>query len=99
MTFEKREDHVLKEFERRKSRQLTAIVLALFLLFSLLWKIRHPGIVLGELSRPAAFVLELILIAAFVLFSALNWRCPACGRYLGPNISPRGCRKCGARLR
>jgi hypothetical protein len=96
---QKREEEVLKEFERRRSRQLTAIVLALFLLFSLLWKIGHPGILLGELSRSAATVLEVILIAAFVLFSAFNWRCPACGRYLGPNINPRGCRNCRARLR
>jgi di/tricarboxylate transporter len=98
MTPEKREEQFRKEFERRRSRQLAGIALVVFLLVSLLWKIGHPGFLLRELSRSAAAVLELVTIAAFLLFSALNWRCPACGRYLGPNINIRGCRKCGARL-
>ncbi len=42
-------------------------------------------------------------IAALVLaaagFSWLNWRCPACGKYLGKGLSPNHCPKCGVALR
>lgn len=88
----------VREFRRRKARQVYAIILAVFLLISLVWKMGHPGFFLGELSRPTVSLLEIIVIAGFLLFSTVNWRCPACGRYLGPDIDPRGCRKCGAKL-
>lgn len=99
MTKENRERQVIREFGRRRARQLAAVVAVIFLMISLLWKMGHPGVLLGELSRSTVTALEVILIAGFVLFSSLNWRCPACGRYLGADINPRGCRKCGARLR
>ena len=91
-------DKLVREFRRRKTRQVYAVILVVFLLVSLVWKMGHPGFFLGGLSRPTVSLLELIVIAGFLLFSAVNWRCPACGRYLGANIDSRGCRKCGAKL-
>ena len=38
----------------------------------------------------------LVLVAAG--FSWLNWRCPACGKYLGNRLSPDHCPKCGVAL-
>ncbi len=35
----------------------------------------------------------LVLVAAG--FSWLNWRCPACGKYLGRGLSPTQCPECG----
>ncbi len=99
MASRKQEGEIFREFKRRRTRQLTAIALALFSLLSLAWKLNHPGLLLGELSRTTVTALEIIFIAAFALFSGLNWRCPACNRYLGRDINPPGCRKCGARLR
>ena len=40
----------------------------------------------------------LCLVVAALIFSFLNWRCPACNGYLGRTISPRFCAKCGAVL-
>jgi len=41
----------------------------------------------------------LVLMAAVVmLFSARNWRCPACNRYLGRGLNPRFCARCGVSL-
>jgi len=38
----------------------------------------------------------LLLVAAG--FSWLNWRCPACRRYLGRRLSPSHCPRCGVAL-
>lgn len=39
-----------------------------------------------------------VLIAGVLGFSLRNWRCPACGGYLGKAISPKFCSKCGVPL-
>jgi Zn finger protein HypA/HybF involved in hydrogenase expression len=53
----------------------------------------------GQFSKHTILVLQVLVIAAFTGFSAANWRCPACNKYLGQDINRRMCRKCGARLR
>lgn len=35
------------------------------------------------------------LVFAAAGFSWLNWRCPACEKYLGRGLSPAQCPKCG----
>jgi rRNA maturation endonuclease Nob1 len=40
-----------------------------------------------------------VVIIAFIGFSAFNWRCPSCKRYLGADINRHMCKKCGTRLR
>jgi len=39
------------------------------------------------------------LVLAAAAFSWLNWRCPACAKYLGKSLSPHHCPKCGVELR
>ncbi len=38
------------------------------------------------------------LVLAAAAFSWLNWRCPACAKYLGFSLSPDCCPKCGVAL-
>lgn len=89
---------VIRRFRHRRSRQLAAIAAVIVLLVSILWKMNHPGVLTGEISRTVALFLEGALIAAFLFYSAYNWRCPSCGRYLGGDISPSRCRACGIRF-
>jgi hypothetical protein len=42
---------------------------------------------------------QIVLISAFIVFSAFNWRCPSCKKYLGNDISRRICKHCRIRLR
>ncbi|MEB2345793.1 MAG: hypothetical protein OZ948_13760 [Deltaproteobacteria bacterium] len=49
-------------------------------------------------------LLPILLGAAFLLgvavvFSWVNWRCPACRRHLGPRWNPHHCMACGFILR
>lgn len=89
---------VMKDFALRQGRQFVAIGVTLALLLVLVMLYKNPGY-LGSFTKDTVFAFQSILIAAFIGFSAVNWRCPSCGKYLGNNINRRGCRHCGVRLR
>ena len=90
---------VKEEFAAKRKRQLILIgpVVAVLIGFSLVANEPSDGDVLG---LPAAVVVALLglLIVGTVVFSLLNWRCPACKTYLGKEISPNFCPKCGVAL-
>lgn len=88
-----------EEFAAKRRRQLLAAI---------------PGIagvlaiaVLGEATGGIRFGLApamwqplgIGIIVGVVGFSLYNWRCPACGRYLGRGWNPAYCAKCGIALR
>jgi len=89
---------IVKEFHRLQSRQIIAIAITLFsvMLCAVLYK--RPG-VLGDFSKGTLFGAQVVAIASFLVYSSVNWRCPSCGKMLGPDIHRRGCKKCGVRLR
>lgn len=89
---------VVQEFRHRRNRQIAAIAIAVFLLIALLYRHSHPGLIFGEISKTAVTIGEIAIMVGFIIFSAGNWRCPACGRYLGSNINLRRCRKCRTAL-
>jgi hypothetical protein len=88
---------IIQDFGACRGRQLLAIGVALFLVLCLALLYKHP--VLGELSKNTAFGAEVIVIAAFIGFTSINWRCPSCNKFLGHDIDVRFCRKCRSRLR
>lgn len=60
---------------------------------------KTTGLVLW--SIPVAVFLPIFIVAfLFVLiFSLINWKCPACRKYLGRSFYPNYCSKCGVALR
>jgi hypothetical protein len=86
------------EFGVRQSRQFLAIAATLFLLLFLALLYKRPDF-FGEFSKNTILVAENVIFAAFIGFSAFNWRCPSCKKYLGKDINSRTCKKCGTRLR
>lgn len=89
---------IVRIFELRRGRQLAAICAALFLVLFLALLYQRPTAA-GVFSKKTIYAAQVIVIAAFIGFSCLNWRCPACNKYLGGDIYRRCCRKCGVRLR
>lgn len=98
MKQEKENKKVMEIFRERQGRQFVAIAMSLVILVFLTLLYKRPDI-LGEFSRNTIFATQLLVIAAFVGFSALNWRCPSCNKYLGKDINKCVCKKCGTRLR
>ncbi len=98
MIQERDNKQVVRDFGLRKSRQLLAIAVTLVLLLFLVLLHKHPDLI-GEFSKDTIFAAQIVLIAAFIGFSAFNWRCPLCKKYLGSDISRHICKHCGTRLR
>jgi hypothetical protein len=88
---------IKQEFRVLQNRQIMAIAAALFMVLLAAVLYKRPDI-LGELSGQTLFGLQAIVIAAFVGYTAHNWRCPSCRKYLGSNVHRQRCGSCGARL-
>jgi uncharacterized membrane protein YGL010W len=91
------DEKIIHEFRLRQGRQYLAISVTLLLLILLTVIYKRPDL-FGEFSREIISITQIMLIAAFIGFSAFNWRCPSCKKYLGNNIGRQRCRKCGTRL-
>jgi Na+/citrate or Na+/malate symporter len=95
---QKRENNqIIRNFRSRQSRQLFAMALTMFLLLFLVLVYKRTDI-FGEFSKNNIVASQIILIGVFIGFSAINWRCPSCNKYLGSDINKRICKKCGIRL-
>lgn len=90
-------ERIIREFRLRQSRQFIAIGLTLFLLL-LLALLYTRSDIFGVYSKSTIFLMQIVIIALFIGFSALNWRCPSCNKYLGSDINRRMCKHCRARL-
>ncbi len=97
MKREKDAEQIMRDFRLRQNRQFLAIGLALFFLL-LLVLIHSRTDLFGEISKGIIFGAQSLVIAAFIGFSAFNWRCPSCRKYLGIDIGRRACKYCRTRL-
>ncbi len=88
---------IMKEFRKRQTRQIIAVAVALFLVL-LVAVVHRRSDIFGEISKQMLFAAQALLIALFIGFTAVNWRCPSCGKHLGGDIHRSRCNKCGARL-
>ncbi len=91
-------EQIRREFRQRQSRQLRAIMVAV-LIIVLLALVQKRSDLFGEIPAKMVSGLQVVVIGVFIGFTAFNWRCPACKKYLGPDIRRALCNKCGARLR
>jgi hypothetical protein len=90
-------NRIMQAFRLRQSRQFLAMALTMFLLLFLVLVYKRTDI-FGEFSKNSIVASQIILIALFIGFSGINWRCPSCNKYLGSDINKRICKKCGIRL-
>jgi len=99
MAIEKRDDkQIAREFWLRQGRQLLAMAVALFLVLFMAVVYKRQDL-FGEYPKNTLMAAQLVVITAFIGFTAINWRCPSCKKYLGKDIYKRACRHCKTRLR
>ncbi len=89
---------ITRDFHARQTRQILAIAAALFLVLLAAVVYKRPDL-FGAFPKGLLFGIQALLIAGFIGFSAVNWRCPSCSKFLGNDVHQDVCRKCGARLR
>jgi len=87
-----------QQFAVRRRRQIIlAIPVVLVMIVALLIRMNVDVGAYG-LSPAVIGPAFLVLVAAALIFSFANWRCPACNGYLGRGINPKFCSKCGMEL-
>ncbi len=91
-------ERIKKEFAMRRTRQVIAVAAAIVLMVLTALLHRHPGI-FGEIAKGTLLKVQALIVLLFVNFTAYNWRCPSCRKYLGSDIGRHSCRNCGVRLR
>jgi len=82
---------------RRRRRRLVAATFLALVLAVLVMRLRGVEEVFGvPPGRWGLYVFGYFVVV--VLFSFVNWRCPACNRPLGRYGNPRFCFRCGVPL-
>jgi hypothetical protein len=89
---------IIEEFRKRRRRQFiySGCGVALAML---------SRVAVSQLGKKAPWLTDevfvgvfMALVATFLIVSFLNWRCPACDKYIGRSLFPNFCQKCGARF-
>ncbi len=91
-------EKIIRTFHIRQNRQILEIAAALFLVLLTAVIYKRPDL-FGALPKSLLFGIQAVLIGAFIGFSAINWRCPSCNKFLGRDVHQDVCRRCGARLK
>lgn len=90
---------IFDEFRKTKRRQ----ILFLTPLAILLAVITNPEKLnlskYIDISGDNRIFIVIIFLVGMFIFSFINWRCPACNKYLGAKNNPRFCSACGAQLK
>jgi len=89
---------VLADFRKRKIRQWIATVPALIAVLLIVTIDEASGTGIAGLPLIVVGPTAGVTILAVLIFSLINWRCPACRAYIGKKWNPRFCSKCGTQL-
>src|SRR5438105_10248260 len=87
-----------EQFRERKKRQTVVSVLVCVLLVPVFIIRAFPNSPISDYILFVGVGFFAAVVSAIV-FSHKNWRCPACGKYLGQSMNPKHCQSCGVALR
>jgi hypothetical protein len=89
---------IIEQFRKRRRRQwlLAGLLIVVALVF--LWADASARKQAHQVTDPVLVGLMIAVAIGVIILSYLNWRCPACDRYLGKTHFPHYCPKCGAKF-
>lgn len=89
---------IRKSFAARRRRQLVLSAPMFLLIAGLVLMERRGQAALFGIEADNLILFLFLAIAGAIACSLWNWRCPACNGYLGKQISPKFCGRCGVEL-
>jgi hypothetical protein len=64
-----------------------------FVVIVVAWK--FPDLVPAEIPESVIYIVGFGVVALYFLVTLMAWRCPECGAYLGRELHPACCPRCG----
>ena len=92
-------EEIRAAYARRRRNQLIATIPIGAVLLAFGFMGEGAAFTLLGLPQQVVTPMLVVLIVATLVFSFLNWRCPACSSYLGRAFNPKHCGNCGVNLR
>ena len=90
---------VKTQLRKLQIRQVLMSIIVLLIFGVLFYVLYYPDTVILGLNNEQIEKISFVLLPLYVLFSAINWRCPSCNKNIGRLINPKYCTKCGVELR
>lgn len=92
------QEEVCSKFKKRKKLQYMLVIpFAIWILPLIIT--RRWGTIPFWLSEDIVMPISVVILIVGLILSWINWRCPYCNKYLGKQINPAFCQKCGVKLR
>ncbi|HEV7764479.1 MAG TPA: hypothetical protein VGQ76_05720 [Thermoanaerobaculia bacterium] len=92
------ESDLRQDFARRRTRQWLLVIPMVLAIIAIRAADTGEDFVYG-LPSGVVIGIGFALLIGGIIFSLINWRCPACSKYLGKAINPTFCGKCGFKLK
>jgi hypothetical protein len=92
-------DQVKLVFKRKKTLNTIATLIVFAVAFFAVWYGNNRDLFSDDNTRLAIVVAICAISMGGLLFTIMNWRCPACRKSLGRVSNPSTCKHCGVKLR
>lgn len=90
---------IATQFKTRRTRQFLVAAPVVVVLLGIYWLADHPQTSIAGVPSHGVILFGFAMITGAIIFSFTNWRCPSCNKYLGKEMNPKFCSKCGIKLR
>jgi Na+/citrate or Na+/malate symporter len=87
-------NNTVEIYQKRRKRQIV-LTFVLVPLIALALMVQYKFVSLGSLKDLFGMVFFGCVVLG-IAFSFINWRCPACNKYLGRELNLLCCKGCGA---
>lgn len=92
------ESELREQFSKRRFRQFLIAAAALAVLVGVISVDVKQRTTLG-IDTTVVLIGSIVVLFGLLALTLVNWRCPACGRYIGRTINPKFCSGCGFQFR
>jgi hypothetical protein len=91
-----RPEQIVRKFRQRRQREYGTVPPLAASIFLIYEGFSHPEVRIAGLSGKGLLLLAAVLMVVSLGYHLVNWRCPACNRYLQGGYRPAFCQYCGA---